>query len=174
MSGVVRPGVGQLPMRLPRDDRVGPMSTRGYGERRAMAARRRWFLAGILASVVLASGRAEGSGELKLSKDFLGAIVEKLPPCPFDKADRYRGSVHSFRLDAIEPRTRRLLIGCQIEGEFHPPVTGPISERAGRSPDTPEGWASFASKSKPASTSNRAQRGTSVSYRNRRSQAARA
>ncbi len=108
-----------------------------------MAARWRWFLAGILASVVLASGRVEGSGELKLSKDFLGAIVEKLPPCPFDKADRYRGSVHSFRLDAIEPRTRRLLIGCQIEGEFHPPVTGPISERTGRSPDTPEGWRKF-------------------------------
>jgi hypothetical protein len=119
------------------------MSVRRNGERIAMAAPRRWVLIGILASIALASGRAEGSGELKLSKDFLDAIVEKLPPCSFDKADRYRGSVHSFRLNAIEPRTRRLLIGCQIEGEFHAPVSGPISERAGRSPDTPEGWRKF-------------------------------
>ncbi len=108
-----------------------------------MAAPRRWFLIGILASTALAPGRAEGSGELKLSKDFLDAIVEKLPPCAFDKADRYRGSVHSFRLNAIEVRTRRLLIGCQIEGEFHPPVSGPISDRVGRSPDTQEGWRKF-------------------------------
>ena len=108
-----------------------------------MAGPRRWFLIGILASTALALGRAEGSGELKLSKDFLDPIVEKLPPCPFDKADRYRGSVHSFRLNAIEARTRRLLIGCQIEGEFHPPVSGPISERVGRSPDTQEGWRKF-------------------------------
>jgi hypothetical protein len=108
-----------------------------------MAVPKRWFLVGILVSVALASGRVEASGELKLSKDFLDAIVQKLPPCPFDKADRYRGSVHSFRLNAIEPRTRRLLIACQIEGEFHPRVSGPISERAGRSPDTQEGWRKF-------------------------------
>ena len=44
---------------------------------------------------------------------------------------------------AIDPRTRRFLIACQIEGEFHPPVTGPISERVGRSPQTPEGWRKF-------------------------------
>ena len=35
------------------------------------------------------------------------------------------------------------MIACQIEGEFHPPVTGPISERVGRSPQTPEGWRKF-------------------------------
>ena len=52
-------------------------------------------------------------------------------------------TVHSFRLIAIDPRTRRFLIACQIEGEFHPPVTGPISERVGRSPQTPEGWRKF-------------------------------
>jgi hypothetical protein len=51
--------------------------------------------------------------------------------------------VHSYRLVAIDPRTRRLLIACQIEGEFHPPVTGPISERVGRSPQTAEGWRKF-------------------------------
>ena len=51
--------------------------------------------------------------------------------------------MHSYRLIAIDPRTRRFLIACQIEGEFHPPVTGPISERVGRSPQTPEGWRKF-------------------------------
>ena len=61
----------------------------------------------------------------------------------FEKADKYRGTVHSYRLIAIDPRTRRFLIACQIEGEFHPPVTGPISERVGRSPQTPEGWRKF-------------------------------
>jgi len=35
------------------------------------------------------------------------------------------------------------LVDCQIEGEFRPPVTGPISERVGRSSDTSEGWRKF-------------------------------
>ena len=51
--------------------------------------------------------------------------------------------MHSFRLTAIEPRTRQFLVACQIEGEFHPPVTGPISEHVGRSSQTPEGWRKF-------------------------------
>ena len=51
--------------------------------------------------------------------------------------------MHSFRLSAIEPRNRRFVMACQIEGEFHPPVNGPISERAGRSPNTPDGWRKF-------------------------------
>ena len=71
------------------------------------------------------------------------AVVEKLPPCPFEKPDQYRGTVHTFRLTAIDPQTRRFLVSCQIEGEFHPPVTGPISEQVGRSPQTPEGWRKF-------------------------------
>ena len=51
--------------------------------------------------------------------------------------------MHSFRLTGIDPRIRRFLVSCQIEGEFHPPVTGPISEQFGRSPQTPEGWRKF-------------------------------
>jgi hypothetical protein len=113
------------------------------GEEKPMTSPRPWILLSILGWIVLVPGRAEAAAELKLSKDFLDGIVEKLPPCPFEKADQYRGSVHSFRLNAIDPRTRRLLVACQLEGEFHPPVTGPISERAGRSPNTPEGWRKF-------------------------------
>ena len=105
---------------------------------------RRWIFVGVLGSAVLHHGRpARAAAEVKLGKDFLNGIVAKLPPTSFDKADKYRGTVHSYRLIAIDPRTRRFLIACQIEGEFHPPVTGPISERVGRSPQTPEGWRKF-------------------------------
>jgi hypothetical protein len=128
---------------LPDRTRVGQVPACSSGEETSMTAPRRWIVLSILGWIVLAPVRAEAAAELKLSKDFLDGIIEKLPPCPFDKADQYRGSVHSFRLNAIEPRTRRLLISCQLEGEFHPPVTGPISERAGRSPNTPEGWRKF-------------------------------
>jgi hypothetical protein len=85
----------------------------------------------------------EAGAEVTLGKDFLTGVVEKLPPCPFEKAGRYRGMVHSYRLAAIDAPARRFLVSCQIEGEFHPPVTGPISEQVGRSPQTPQGWRKF-------------------------------
>jgi hypothetical protein len=108
-----------------------------------MAASRSWVVLSILCWMAFVGRPAEASAEVKLSKDFLLGIVEKLPPCPFDKPDRYRGTVHTFRLTAIDPQARRFLVSCQIEGEFHPPVAGPISEQVGRSPQTPEGWRKF-------------------------------
>ena len=140
MTGVVRPGAGQSCVcRAVLLSDVHPRLRRkkSDGSSEAMVPRRHSRLG---CACIRPSRRVRG---IKAQQGLPAAIVEKLPPCPFDKADQYRGSVHSFRLDAIEPRTRRLLIGCQIEGEFHPPVTGPISERAGRSPDTPEGWRKF-------------------------------
>ena len=105
---------------------------------------KRWIFLGVFGLAVLHHGRpAHAAAEVKLGKDFLDGVVAKLPPTSFEKADKYRGTVHSYRLIAIDPRTRRFLIACQIEGEFHPPVTGPISERVGRSPQTPEGWRKF-------------------------------
>jgi hypothetical protein len=105
---------------------------------------RRWISLGVIVLAVFHHGRpCHAAAEVKLGKDFLDGVVAKLPPTSFDKADKYRGTVHSYRLIAIDPRTRRFLIACQIEGEFHPPVTGPISERVGRSPQTPEGWRKF-------------------------------
>jgi hypothetical protein len=107
----------------------------------------RWtrrILAGVFAAAALLHARTgQAAAEIKLGKDFLGGIVEKLPPTTFDKTDKYRGAVHSYRLVAIDPRTRVFLIACEIEGEFRPPVTGPISERVGRSPQTPPGWRKF-------------------------------
>jgi hypothetical protein len=109
-----------------------------------MPRSRQCIILGVLGLAVLHHGLpAHAGAEVKLDKDFINGIVSKLPPTSFEKADKYRGSVHSFRLMAIDPRTRRFLIACQIEGEFHPPVTGPISERVGRSPQTPEGWRKF-------------------------------
>jgi hypothetical protein len=105
---------------------------------------RHWIIPGCLLVAVLTRCRpASGAAEIKLDKDFINGVVVKLPPTSFDKADKYRGTVHSYRLIAIEPRARKLLIACQIDGEFHPPVTGPISERVGRSPETPAGWRKF-------------------------------
>jgi hypothetical protein len=106
------------------------------------AWRQRGLVVGLLAAA-FAHGRADAGAEAKLGKDFLEGLIAKLPPVPFDKADRYRGTLHSYRLIAIEARSRRLLVVCQIEGQFHPPVTGPISDRVGRSPGTPEGWRRF-------------------------------
>jgi hypothetical protein len=109
-----------------------------------MPRRKRWVFLGVLGWSLLLHGRAgKGAAEVKLDKDFLAGVIEKLPPAPFEKAGQYRGMVHSYRLVAIDPRARVFLVGCQIEGAFHPPVAGPISERIGRSPQTPEGWRKF-------------------------------
>ncbi len=109
-----------------------------------MSARGRWIVLGVLGSALLSPAcRAHAAAEVKLGKDFLEGVVAKLPPCPFEKADKYRGNVHSYRLIAIDPRARSFLVSCEVEGEFHPPVAGPISERVGRSPQTPEGWRAF-------------------------------
>jgi hypothetical protein len=88
-------------------------------------------------------GTAEAAADVRLDKTFIGGIVEKLPPCAFEKAGQYRGFVHSFRLAAIEPRPRQLVVTCQIDGEFRAPVNGPVSDRVGRSAQTPEGWRKF-------------------------------
>jgi hypothetical protein len=104
---------------------------------------RRWIFLGVFGCASLVHGRLEAGAEIKLGKDFLEGVVAKLPPCPFEKADKYRGTVHSYRLVAIEPGSRQFLVACQIEGEFRPPVTGPLSEQLGRSPTTPPGWRKF-------------------------------
>jgi hypothetical protein len=105
---------------------------------------RRWTVGVIcFGAALLCTLPAHAAAEVKLDKDFLAGVIAKLPSCPFDKAGKYRGSVHSYRLAEIDPRARRFLIDCQIEGEFHTLVTGPISEHIGRDPETPEGWRKF-------------------------------
>jgi hypothetical protein len=86
---------------------------------------------------------ATAATEVRLDKDFLAGIVEKLPPSPFEKKGQYRGAVHSYRLLAIDSRLRRFLVACQVEGEFRPPVSGPISERVNRAEDHTKGLRKF-------------------------------
>jgi hypothetical protein len=105
-------------------------------------SKRSCFVVGFLVAA-LPHTQADAGAEAKLGKDFLEGVVAKLPPVPFEKAGHYRGTLHSYRLLRIDAPARRLVVACQIEGEFHPPVTGPISERIGRSPGTPEGWRKF-------------------------------
>ena len=81
--------------------------------------------------------------EVRLDKDFLAGIVEKIPPTPFEKKGKYRGTVHSYRLLAIDAKRRRFLASCEVEGEFRPPVTGPVSERVSRSEDHTPGLRKF-------------------------------
>jgi hypothetical protein len=87
--------------------------------------------------------RAEAATELRLDKDFLAGVVENLPPSPFEKKGQYKGAVHSYRLLAIDPRLRRFLAACQVEGEFRPPVSGPVSEHVSRSDDHTSGLRKF-------------------------------
>jgi hypothetical protein len=83
------------------------------------------------AVVVLAGGPARSApAEVKLDKDFLASLVEKLPPCPFQKEGKYRGTVHNCRLSAIDPRTRRLYVSCQVVGDYRPPIAGALSDKA--------------------------------------------
>ena len=80
---------------------------------------------------------------MKFDRDFLAGIVEKLPPSPFEKKGQYRGTIHTYRLLAIEPKLRRFLASCQVEGEFRPPVSGPISEQVSRSDEHAKGLRKF-------------------------------
>ncbi len=56
--------------------------------------------------------------EIKLDRDFLGSILAKLPRCPFEKSGQYRGVVDGFRLVAIEPKSRQIVVACTVVGEF--------------------------------------------------------
>jgi hypothetical protein len=106
-----------------------------------MAHHTRRLLVWLIAVSAPLSARA--ATEIRLEKDFLAGVVEKLPPSPFEKAGQYRGSVHSYRLAGFDPKRRSLLAALTAEGEFKPPASGPISERVSRSKDHAEGWRKF-------------------------------
>ena len=104
----------------------------------------------------MAAQSARAAAEVKLDRDFLNGLVEKLPPAPFAKAGQYRGSAHAFRLAAIDPKKRRFVVACEVSGEFRPPIAGAIrravttpSDSRPPPPPTPAsgaepGWKSFA------------------------------
>jgi hypothetical protein len=91
---------------------------------------------------------AGAAAEVKLDRDFIASLVEKLPPVPFQKEGQYHGSARAFRLLAIDPKTRRFLVACEVAGEFRPPIAQalrlPTAKASGKpgETDTP-GWRAF-------------------------------
>src|SRR3954453_21807275 len=96
-------------------------------------ASRTVYLAIVLTGLLIAGRAATAATEVRLDRDFMAGVAEKLPPSPFEKKGQYRGKIPSYPLLAIDPNRRRLLATCRAEGEFRPPVSGPISERVSRS-----------------------------------------
>jgi hypothetical protein len=99
-----------------------------------------------IAAAVLVFGPTRGfaAAEIKLDKEFLSGIIEKLPDVPFQKEGQYRGKVQRLRLLAIDPKSRRFEVGCQVHGEFKPPITSPLKGKKSRRPDeSTENWTSF-------------------------------
>jgi hypothetical protein len=71
------------------------------------------------------------SAEVKLDRDYLAGLVEKLPPLPFEN-EKSHGRVHSYRLATIEPQSRRFVVACQVDGEFRTGLAGSLSRGDGR------------------------------------------
>jgi hypothetical protein len=97
-----------------------------------------WLLMGMSLS---ASARA--GAEVKLDRDFITGLVEKLPPAPFKKDNQYHGEAKAFRLIGIDPNSRRLHVRCEITGVYRPMIAqavhqGQADKNAGG------GWKSFA------------------------------
>lgn len=105
----------------------------------------RWLrLALLLALAALPARRGSAaSAEVKVDKDFLSAVVEKLPPRPFHKDGLYRGTIRDFRLAGIDPKGRRFLIACRVEGEYRPTISRPFTDRVPKDDKTPAGWRHF-------------------------------
>ncbi|MDR3639614.1 MAG: hypothetical protein P4L84_37785 [Isosphaeraceae bacterium] len=91
-----------------------------------------WFAWPVLVATALLAwpARAYPAAEVKLDTDFLFGVIEKLPPAPFQKEGRYRGTVDGYRLVAIDARSRRFLVACQVAGEFRSPLALPTAEKA--------------------------------------------
>ncbi len=110
---------------------------------------RLWLIVG----AVIVPGSARGSAEVKLDREFLAGLVEKLPAAPFARAGQYRGSARGFRLVAIDPMKRRFVVACEVSGEFRPPVAGAIRRAVtppsdsrpppSASPGDEPGWKAF-------------------------------
>ena len=59
-----------------------------------------------------------GLREVKVDRDFLASLLGKLPPTPFERAGQYRGQADGYQLVAIDPKGRKLVLGCTVAGEF--------------------------------------------------------
>ena len=107
--------------------------------------RRRLFgLAALAALPSLSQPKAgAASAEVAFEKEFLGSVLEALPPRPFQKQGRHRGSLHDFRLVAIDPVTRQFRVSCQVDGEYRPPIAAAIAGARNRGEKDDAGWRTF-------------------------------
>ena len=100
-----------------------------------------WIAVGIVASALVGGAGGDvptASAEIRLDRDFLAAILAKVPPCPFEKAGQYRGKVDGFRIEAIDPKARRVRVSCAISGEFDErAVVAGLSGTGGKSGQVP-------------------------------------
>ena len=96
-----------------------------------------------VAGILGLPSRGWASAEVKFDRDFLTGVIEKMPPIPFQKDGHYRGTVSSYRLQAIDPKLRRLLLTCEVAGEFRPPIPTPHLETDPRNGHPEEHWRSF-------------------------------
>jgi hypothetical protein len=91
------------------------------------------WLTALLCLAMLAAPRSRpvyaAGAEVKLDKDYLAGLVAKLPPLPFQNPGKARGTAYDYRLTAIDPRGRRFLVACLVEGEYRPPISGPLGRR---------------------------------------------
>ncbi len=72
----------------------------------------------LLSLALFSPCRATASAEFKADRDFLSSVLAKLPPTPFEQTGRYRGTVDTFRLVAIVPKARQIVLSCKVAGEF--------------------------------------------------------
>ncbi len=101
----------------------------------------------VIGLIVLAAlpSAARAGAEVKLDRDFIAGLVEKLPPAPFKKDNQYHGEAKGFRLIGIDPNSRRMPVQClrEIVGAYRPVIAqavhqGQADKNAGG------GWKTFA------------------------------
>jgi hypothetical protein len=83
------------------------------------------------------------AAEIKLDKDFLSGVIEKVPAIPYQKDGQYKGTVQRFRLLAIDAKSRRFEVGCQVDGEFRPPTAAPLKDKKPRDEESTGNWKGF-------------------------------
>ena len=97
----------------------------------------------VLIGLLFSGNIARAGAEVKLDREFISGLVEKIPPAPFSKDGVYRGSAKKFRLLGIDPKGRRLLVGCEVSGEFRPPIAQAIYQNQANK-NAGGGWKAFA------------------------------
>ncbi|MHC5541745.1 hypothetical protein ACYOEI_26300 [Singulisphaera rosea] len=93
--------------------------------------------------VIFIPSLSRAAAELRFDKPFLAGVIEKLPPTSFQKDGQYRGTVDGFRLLAIEPKSRRFLVACQVSGEFKAPVANPLKKVVSRDKAREDDWKGY-------------------------------